>query len=100
MAAGDTDDEGDDSDDSSPSMTPSTRSADESAARSCVMHVSNLVMKFMLGLSEKHRVYNRSSFPRPEDAPASQKSGVVSAPLKRAFKAGKDLVKRVRKMSS
>lgn len=42
MAAGDTDDEGDDSDDSSPSMTPSTRSADESAARSCVMHVSNL----------------------------------------------------------
>ena len=57
-------------------------------------------MKFMLGLSEKHRVYNRSSFPRPGDAPASQKSGVVSAPLKRAFKAGKDLVKRVRKMSS
>ena len=42
MAAGDTDDEGDDTDDSSPSMTPSTRSADESAARSCVMHVSNL----------------------------------------------------------
>ena len=39
MAAGDTEDEGDDTDDPSPSM-PST--PDESAARSCVMHVSNL----------------------------------------------------------
>ena len=64
-------------------------------------------MKYMLGLAEKHRTYNKTDFKRPEDVSNRKKSAVVVPPDlqtiadKRgdgAFTSGRKLVKRTRKM--